>query len=91
VASWQPNPSAVSYDIYKDGQKIDTVTDPTYPLPGEGSYSVVARDQSGNVIGVSDINSRVVESTSGNQAEAICQCIEKLRPVLEEIRDNTSV
>lgn len=53
--SWSPIPGAVSYDIYKDGQHYQTTNDTSAALP-DGSYTIVARDGNGGVIGESDFN-----------------------------------
>lgn len=87
--SWDAAPSASSYDIYKDGQKIGSTTDTKYDLPGDGSYSVVGKDSNGNVVGESDVNTPYIGASNNSDADAICQCIKDLEPVLNEIRDNT--
>lgn len=87
--TWEPHPGAAYYDIYKDGQKVDSTTGTEYDLPSDGSYSVVAKDGSGNLVGESDVNTHFIDPVGNGDADAICQCIRDLAPILEEIRDNT--
>lgn len=86
---WTDVPGAESYDVYKDGQLIGTTTDTEYELPGDGSYTIIGRDKEGNPVGESDVNTPWIGSGNDSSANTICQCIEDLKPVLEEIRDNT--
>lgn len=89
--TWDAKEGASSYDVFKDGQKIDSTTDTKYTLPDSGSYSVVAKDSNGNVLGESDINTPYVqENSSGGTTPTVCDCIEELKPILTEIADNTS-
>ncbi|RJG23301.1 hypothetical protein [Paenibacillus thiaminolyticus] len=87
--TWTGVPGAESYDIYKDGQKIGSTTDTEYDLPGDGSYTIIGRDRDGNPVGESDVNTPWLGTGGDSVADAICKCIEDLKPVLEEIRDNT--
>lgn len=54
---------ADSYEVYKDGQLLDTLYGTDYPVNGDGSYSIVAKDAGGQIVGQSDIN--VGSSTGG--------------------------
>lgn len=87
---WDPIGS--QYEVYRDGQLIDTVSGTEFPGDVPGSYTIIAKDSNGNTIGQSDVNMQFVTDNGGgadNGADEICACIESLRPVLEEIRENT--
>lgn len=87
--SWDAVPGADRYDIYKDGELIGSTPETNYDLPGDGSYSIVGKDQGGNVVGESDVNTPYIGAEVNSDADAICQCIRDLEPILNEIRDNT--
>lgn len=58
-AKWDEQSGAAEYEIWKDGELIDTVpagqADYSYHIPTNGSVTIVAKDGSGDVIGQSDI------------------------------------
>jgi hypothetical protein len=54
--TWQPKPDAVNYEIYKDGVKVGETTGTEYTPTSDGSYSVVAKDSTGAIVGQTDIN-----------------------------------
>jgi hypothetical protein len=63
VISWTADPSATKYEIYKQGAKIDETTGTTYTPTSDGSYSVVAKDATGAIVGQTDINVTTAPAT----------------------------
>lgn len=94
---WDSHPGATSYDIYKDGNKIGQTNNGSYTVTGDGSYSVVAKDSNGNHLASSDAviqnggDKTGAESGSDDEdcSTRICQCIQSLKPALNEISSNT--
>lgn len=86
-ASWTAKDGADHYDIYKDGEKVGTTTGTEIKLPGGGgSYTIVAKDPSGNVVGESDVNTNYIDSINGSGSNSsVCACIAELSDVMDEI------
>lgn len=56
--SWQPLEDADKYEIYRNGDKIGETTGTTYTIPSDGAaYTIVAKDNTNEVIGQTDIPS----------------------------------
>lgn len=88
-ASWTPNGDGTfqinfnsstgkSFELYKDGQYMGTYPQSPINVPGEGSYTIIAKDQNGNIVGESDLN---VRSGTGNNGGS-CNVCEKLSEIL---------
>lgn len=81
VINWQPNPNAVNYEIYKDGVKISETTGTQYNTTAGGSYSIVAKDTNGAIVGQSDINI-VSNPTPTPTPTPTCDTCQKLSDLL---------
>lgn len=86
---WDQDGSA-AYEIWKDGQRIGTTQNTHYQVDDpKGSYTII-----GDGGKESDVNVPADISNGTNAlnevAKAICECINDLQPVLNEIRDNTA-
>lgn len=53
---WDRIPGAVRYEIYKDGELIGNTPGTSYKVIGDGSISIVARDENGDIIGESHLH-----------------------------------
>lgn len=88
--TWDKPSGADKIEIWKDGQKLGEVNgDSTeYPTSGDGSYSIVAKDPSGNILDQSDLNINSSGTdpgggdppTNGGGCDDVCQ---KYRDALE--------
>lgn len=96
---WDAPPSGGSSTVYKDGKQVGTGT---FYTGDKGSYTVVNRDASGNVVGRSDKYVPSYDGTGGTGgtgekeditlqecADQICTCIQELKPILNQISTNT--
>jgi hypothetical protein len=63
--NWTPVSGSSSYQIYKNGSLIDTVTSPSTNVTGSGSYTVRAVDGSGGTLAESDANLNGPPAASG--------------------------
>lgn len=72
--TWNQMPGAESYEVWKDGQKVDETTGTTTSVDGPGSITIVAKDGAGNVIGQSDMNL----GSSGGGCGDVCQKLAQL-------------
>lgn len=70
---WDDDPAAVTYDVYKDGTKDGTTTGNDYLPDSSGGYSIVAKDEHGDVIKTSDIN---VSPSNCNECQKLSQLLQ---------------
>jgi len=71
---WDTNPSAVTYDIYKNGTKVGTTTGTDYLPDGSGGYSIVAKDANGNVVASSDVTVDPINCDECQKLAQLLQC-----------------
>ncbi|MCY7487907.1 hypothetical protein [Paenibacillus alvei] len=86
---WDQDGSS-SYEIWKDGQKIGETGNSHYKVDDpKGSYTIVGSGGKESDINVpADITSGT--NALNEVAKAVCECINDLQPVLNQISDNTS-
>lgn len=53
---WEPANGSTQYEIYKDGQLLQTTNGTNFTMNGQGSVSIVGKDANGNVVSESDLN-----------------------------------
>lgn len=75
---WDPVPGAVRYDVFKDGQKITTTTGTSLSNVDKGSYSIVAKDANGNIVGQSDANVVYTSTPPTQGCGDVCQNLTQL-------------
>jgi hypothetical protein len=73
--TWQPNPNAVNYEIYKDGVKVSETTGTEYTPTADGSYSVVAKDGTGAIVGQSDINVSTAPAAACDECKKLAELL----------------
>jgi hypothetical protein len=73
--TWQPKPDAVNYEIYKDGVKVGETTGTEYTPTSDGSYSVVAKDTTGAIVGQTDINVTSNPATTCDECTKLSQLL----------------
>jgi hypothetical protein len=75
VINWTAKPDATIYEIYKDGVKIDQTTGTSYTPTSDGSYSIVAKDSTGTILGQSDINVSTPPPTVCDECAKLAQLL----------------
>lgn len=64
VLSWNADPNASKYEVWKDGQKVAETTTTNYNAGKDGGgFTIIGKDSAGNTVGESDTN---VDPSSGS-------------------------
>lgn len=80
--NWSPMAGADSYEVWQNGQLVDTTTGTTSTVTGKGSVSIVAKDANGDIIGQSDLTAPDLAADYAANAPQGCNICEKIAEAL---------
>lgn len=83
VLDWDEIPGAATYEVWKDGVKVEEPSATTHNAGTDGgAYTVSAKDEYGNILGESDINIEASSSTGTDPTTPSCDGCQFLKDML---------
>lgn len=79
---WDASAGAVTYEIWKDGQLVMVTSGTDGEIEGDGSVSVVAKDENGNIVGRDDLLVPITSDPLIDFSNGSCDVCQKIRDAL---------